>query len=344
MEKLTKITQPIFLIALVIGLLLVLKGFLIPFSYGLLIALIIYPICKKLENKRIPRSVAIFISIMLVMVVLGCVIFIFILQIKVLEKEIPELIIRFNQFLSDIQKWLVTNWGLSIIEQHNLISSTEKNLSSNIGKIITGSFSIAADTIFNIVVIPIYSILILYYRNILVDFVSSLFGEKYIKNVPAILSETIHVYYNYIKGMVWVYFIVGILNSIGLLLLGVDYAILLGMATAFMTIIPYVGIIISSILPISLVWIETDNVLYPLGVIGIFSIVQYLEANIIFPYIVGKQLGVNALVSITSIFIGGIIWGVSGMILFLPFVALLKIISSHVEILKPFHKLLNIPK
>ena len=239
-----------------------------------------------MENKRIPRSVAIFISIFIVMLVLGCVIFIFILQIKVLEKEIPELLIRFNVFLSDIQKWLVTNWGLSIIEQDNLISSTEKNLSTNICKIITGSFSIAADTLFNIVVIPLYSILILYYRNILVDFVSALFGEKYIKNIPAILSETIHVYYNYIKGMVWVYFIVGILNSIGLLLLGVDYAILLGMATAFMTIIPYVGIIISSILPISLVWIETDNILYPLGVIGIFSIVQYLEANIIFPYIV----------------------------------------------------------
>src|SRR3989344_6812784 len=122
MEKLKKIAQPISLIALVIGLLIVLKGFLIPFSYGLLIALIIYPICKKLENKRIPRSVAIFISIFIVMLVLGCVIFIFILQIKVLEKEIPELLIRFNVFLSDIQKWLVTNWGLSIIEQDNLIS------------------------------------------------------------------------------------------------------------------------------------------------------------------------------------------------------------------------------
>lgn len=343
MGKISKITQPLFLIVLLLSLMIVLKGFLIPFAYGLLIALIVYPVCKKLESKRMPRSFAIFISILLVIIALGFIVFILILQIKALHTELPALTTRFNQFLSDAQNWIDINLGVSLLKQDELVVDMGKSLSSNIDKIISGSFSIAAGTLFNIVIIPIYSVLILYYRKVLVDFVGALIGDNYRKDLPIILSETIHMYFNYIKGMIWVYIIVGVLNSIGLLILGVDYAILFGIVTAFMTIIPYIGIIISSILPITMVWAETNDILYPLGVVAVFTIVQYLEANIIFPYVVGKQLNINTLVSIIAILLGGVIWGVSGMILFLPFVALLKIISGHVEELKPLNKLLEIP-
>ena len=100
----------------------------------------------------------------------------------------------------------------------------------------------------------------------------------------------------------------------------------------------------SAILPITMIWIQTNNVLYPIGVIAIFTFVQYLEANIIFPYVVGKQLGINTLASIISIFLGGVIWGVSGMVLFLPFIAMLKIISNHIDELMPLNAVLGIPK
>ena len=343
MKFTSKIIQSLFLVVLVIGLLIILKGFLIPFSYGLLIALIVYPICKKLESKKVPRSIAIFISIFLVIFILGAVIFIFVLQLKVLNNKITELTDQLNLLLLNVQKWVNTTFGLSIIEQDNLIINTGKTLIYNMGNVISGSFSIAAETFFNLIIIPLYAILILFYRGVIVEFISSLFGEKYKANIPVILSETILVYFNYVKGMLWVYLIVGILNSIGLLILGVDYAILFGMVTAVMTIIPYVGIILSSILPITMIWIEKGNLFYPLGVIGVFSIVQYVEASIIFPYIVGKQLGVNTLISISAIFIGGVIWGASGMILSLTFVAILKIISSHIMELKVIYKLLKIP-
>lgn len=339
-----KITWVLFFIALVIGLLIILKAFLIPFSYGVLIALIVYPICKKLENKKVPRMIAVLFSVFLVMFLLGGIIFSLILQIDIIGNELPQLVFSLNQFLEDIQKWISINLGLSVMEQSRLFIDMEKSITSNMDNIIKGSFSIAADAIFNIIIIPIYSVLILLNRSILVDFVSSLLSEKYKNIFPHILSESIQMFFNYLKGMLWVYIIVGILNSIGLLILGVDYAILFGMLTAFMTIIPYFGIMVSSILPITMVWIETHNVLYPIGVMLVLSFVQYLEANIIFPYIVGKQLGVNTLISITSVFIGGVIWGIAGMVLFLPFAALLKIISGHIDVLKPINKLFEIPK
>jgi len=341
MRKIEKITQPLFLIVLIIGLLMILKGFLIPFSFGLLIALIVYPICKKLENNKIPRPIAIFISFLFVALILFTIVFIFVWQINTIKKEIPQLTIKLNQLLIDTQTWVDSTIGLSVAEQNSLIISTGKNLVSNFGRVVSGSFSIASETLFNLIIILIYTILILYYRGMLVRFMSSLLSEKDNENLPKILSDTIKVYFNYIKGMVLVYFIVGVLNSIGLLFLDVEHAILFGMTSALMTIIPYVGILISSIIPISMVWIEKGNGLYPFGVIGIFSIVQFLEGNIISPYIIGKQLGINAFVSITAILLGALVWGFAGMILFLPFVAFLKIISGQIHSLNHIHLFLK---
>ena len=341
--KITKLIQPIFLIALILWLLILLKSFLIPFAYGLLLALIVYPVCKKLEEKKLPRSLAIFFSITLVAIIASLIVFVFVQQFRVLSKELPALMVRIEEFFPSARQWLSATFGLSLNNQDDLIIVIKENLSSNIGGFISGTFSFAAEALFNLIIIPLYAVLFLVYRRTLVDFLGSLIDEKYQKNLTAVLSETIHMYFNYVKGMTGVYICVGILNSIGLLILGVDYAIVFGMVTAFMTIIPYIGIIVSSILPIAMVWAETNNIFYPLGVVLVFTIVQYLEANLIFPYIVGKQIGINMFVSIVAIILGGVLWGVSGMVLFLPFIAILKIISEYIEGLSPVRKLLEIP-
>ena len=108
--------------------------------------------------------------------------------------------------------------------------------------------------------------------------------------------------------MILVYLIVGILNSIGLMALGVRHAILFGMLCAIMTIIPYAGIIVSALLPITVVWLDTSNIWYPVGVIALFSVVQYLEANVIFPRVVGVSLGVSTFAILVSIIAGRIVW------------------------------------
>jgi predicted PurR-regulated permease PerM len=128
--------------------------------------------------------------------------------------------------------------------------------------------------------------------------------------------------------------IVGILNSAGLLLLGIPHAFLFGFIASILTFIPYVGILIASLLPISMAWITYNSIWYPLGVIGIFALVQYLEANLIFPLAVSSRLKINTLVTIAFIFAGAIIWGVSGMILFIPFLGILKLVADRTPSLK----------
>jgi predicted PurR-regulated permease PerM len=138
-----------------------------------------------------------------------------------------------------------------------------------------------------------------------------------------------------------VYLIVGLLNSIGLLIIGVPHPFLFGFIAAVLTFIPYVGIIISSLLPIVVSWVTYNSIWYPIGVVIVFTIVQLLEAYIIFPLAVGNRLKINTLVIMVVIILGGIIWGATGMILFIPFISILKLIADRTESLKTLSLLLG---
>jgi predicted PurR-regulated permease PerM len=138
-----------------------------------------------------------------------------------------------------------------------------------------------------------------------------------------------------------VYCIVGILNSIGLLALGIKHAILYGVLTSFMMVIPYVGIFISASIPVSIALVTKDSIWYPIGVIMIFVFIQYLESNVFFPAIVGKQLNLSTWATLVAIVGGVIFWGIPGMVLITPFLAILKIISDHVPSMHAINILLN---
>jgi predicted PurR-regulated permease PerM len=124
-------------------------------------------------------------------------------------------------------------------------------------------------------------------------------------------------------------FIVGVLNSIGLLLLGIDYPFFFGFLCAVLLLIPYIGIIIGSLLPALVAFATKDSNWYAVGVLLLFSVIQFIEGNFITPKITGSKISINAFVSILSIVVFGMLWGTSGMILALPLTASLKVLFDH---------------
>lgn len=312
------------------------KPLLVPLFFGLLTAIVMCPVCRWLEKKGCSRSFSIFICLLIVTILIAAFALLLVWQVNLLRKDAPAIIEKATVFIHALQQKAAvglgmeqvhTNWGERLIT----------GATGMAGAIV----SAASSTFFMLFIIPIYTALFLYHRNVFVQFLQSVVPAKYRQQLDNILDQTIHTYFNYIKGMVLVYIIVGVLNSIGLLALGVRHAILFGMLCAIMTIIPYVGLIISALLPITVVWMDTGNVLYPVGVVALFSIVQYLEANVIFPKVVGTQLNVSTFAMLIAVIAGGVIWGVSGMVLFIPFAAILKIASDNIEELKPLNILLS---
>jgi predicted PurR-regulated permease PerM len=135
--------------------------------------------------------------------------------------------------------------------------------------------------------------------------------------------------------------IIAALNTVGLLALGIKHAIFFGVLSGILTIIPYIGIFIGALLPTLMALLTKDSIWYAIGVVIIFSVVQFLEGNFITPRITGSKVRINALAAILALLIGGKILGITGMILAIPIVGIVKGLLQYSQHMKPFVILLE---
>jgi predicted PurR-regulated permease PerM len=277
---------------------------------------------------------AIIISILILTILLGGLLFLLISQLLSFFQEWPGLKLKISDAAEEISVWISGTFNIGKEKQLQWLDKLINESGANAMSIISKTLSASAVGAVYFLLIPIYSVLILYYRHKWMEVLYRIFPHEGRERVREIVKLSIQSYHNFIKGMIVVYLIVGILNSTGLFLLGIPHAFLFGFIASVLTFIPYVGIMVASLLPISMAWITYNSIWYPLGVVAIFAFVQYLEANLIFPLAVSNRLKINALVTIVSIFAGGIIWGVSGMILFIPFLGILKLVADRTPSLR----------
>lgn len=317
------------------------RSVLIPLSFSILIACILYPIVRWLEAKGLGSILSIAIALLALAVFVATIVSLLVWQISGFAAEWNNLLIKLHETWQNISEWLVTHAHISLQEQHLWMNSMQQNYGNEMIPLLKTTIGNLSILVVMLILIPIISGLILYERKRLVAVVHSMLPHIAVADLRTILSETIQAYYQFIKGMLVVYLCVGVLNSVGLLLLGVPHAILFGCIAAILTFIPYVGIIIGASLPILISWITFNSIYYPLGVIAIFTFVQYLEANVIFPWAVSSKLNVNTLITIIAILIGGALWGSSGMILFVPFVGIMKLVADRMPGWEPLSLLLS---
>ena len=317
------------------------KTLFIPLSFSLLVGFILYPICKWMETKGINKGIAIVISILGVTLLAGAIIYLLFVQFSEFLEEWQSLRIKLSETINQLSVFISERFDISLKKQTEFINNTLNNSGSQAFSIVRNTAYSLSESVFFLLMIPVFSTLILFHRQMLSNALYELFPKEKKNTIHEILVETINAYYNFIKGMLVVYLIVGLLNSIGLLLIGVPHPFLFGFIASILTFIPYVGIMISSLLPIAISWITYNSIWYPLAVIAVFSIVQVLEAYIIFPFAVGNRLKINTLVIIIAIIVGGILWGAAGMILFIPFVSVMKLIADRTPSLKTLSVLLG---
>ena len=315
------------------------KTIFIPLSFSMLISFILYPVCKWLEKKGLSKGIAIFVSIFGITMFIVTFLYLLFLQIASLSNEWQSLSIKLEETTTLLQLFITEHFDISIEKQSVFFKKFIGNL--EILPFLKNTIFSFSTSLFNLMLSPVFSTLILYYRHLLISVLYQIFPSDKKMTIHEILVETIHEYYNFIKGMLLVYLIVGILNSVGLAFIGVPHPFLFGFIASILTFIPYIGIFISSLLPIVVSWVTFNSIWYPLGVILVFSIVQLLEGNIIFPFAVGNRLKINTLVIIIVIILGGILWGAAGMILFIPFTSIIKLIADRTENLKALSLLLG---
>ena len=317
------------------------KTLFIPLSFSLLIGFILYPVCKWMETKGINKGIAIVICILGVTLLVGGIIYLLVAQFSEFLQEWQSLRLKLAETVNQFSIFISERFDISLEKQNDFINNTLNNSGSQAFSILRNTAYSLSESVFFLLMIPVFSTLILFHRQMLSNALYELFPPERKNTIHEILVETIHEYYNFIKGMLVVYLIVGLLNSVGLWIIGVPNPFLFGFIASILTFIPYVGIMISSLLPIAVSWITYNSIWYPLAVIAVFSIVQVLEAYIIFPFAVGSRLKINTLVMIIVVIVGGILWGAAGMILFIPFISIVKLIADRTPSLKTLSVLLG---
>jgi predicted PurR-regulated permease PerM len=305
------------------------KTIFIPVSFALLISFVLFPVCKWIEGKGVGKLSSIVLALTLLFALTLLLAALFISQISAFLKELPLLQAKVRDSYYEFSNFLTMRMGLSIERQEEFMKELYDQIGGNLLVFAEELITASITSLILFILIPVYAVLILYYRIYWMELLHRLFPTERRSELRSIVNQTIHAYYNFIKGMALVYLIVGILNSVGLLILGIPHAFLFGFVASILTFIPYVGILAGSLLPMAIAWITYDSIWYPVGVIGIFAFVQYLEANVIFPFAVSHRLNVNTFIMLVAIFVGGLLWGVSGMILFVPFVGIAKLIADH---------------
>jgi len=301
----------------------------VPLAFALLISFVLYPLCSWMEKKGLGRMAAIGISVGMMTIVLLLLSLLLVKQVMDFAGEWDGLQSRIFAALAQWKTTLAESFGITQVQLEQWISKGVDQILSTAVNFIGGTISGSVASLVLAILVPVYVVLILYYRTLWKEVLFRLLPSESHENIQQMLSLTIEAYYNFIKGMGIVYLIVGLLNSLGLLALGIPHAFLFGFIASVLTFIPYVGIMVGALLPITIAWATNDSLWYPAGVIAVFAFVQYLEANVIFPFAVSSRLKVNTLVVLISIFAGGVLWGVSGMILFVPFVGIAKLIADH---------------
>jgi predicted PurR-regulated permease PerM len=258
-------------------------------------------------------------------------------QIVGLGENFPLLKQKFAELLHQLQAWLQTQFGLGINRQVQLLNQAMDKSKDLLGQ----TLGTAVGTIGVVLLLPVYIFLMLYYKPLILNFLYEVFAEKNSKQVAEILTQTKTAIQSYMVGLLIEALVVALLNSTALLILGVKYAVLLGVIGAILNMLPYIGGIIAIALPVLMATVTKDGFSTQIGIIIAYAIIQFIDNNILVPRIVSSKVQLNAFCSILIVLLGAALWGVPGMFLSIPFVAILKIIFDRITYLKPWGRLIG---
>ncbi|WP_242928619.1 AI-2E family transporter [Pontibacter vulgaris] len=332
-----KSTTILFGLILVVYVLFMLSDILVPLAFAGLLAVLLNPLYNRLMNLKVPKVLSISIALLVAFLIVAAILYFLSSQIMQFGEMLPTLKTKFNQILTDLQRWIASSFGISFEKQLQYFKEAANSNKALISRTLSGALGV-----FSILfLLPVYIFLLLFYKTLILNFIYEVFSKEGPDSVAGVLKETKAAIQSYIVGLLIEAFIVAILNSAALLLLGVDYAILIGVIGAILNLIPYIGGLVAILLPVLMATVTKDGYTTQLLILGAYAIIQFIDNNILVPRIVSSKVQINALISILAVLLGGALWGVSGMFLSIPFVAVLKIVFDKIEGLKPWGKLLG---
>ncbi len=314
---------------------------IVPLLFSFLFAILLLPAANFFENKtRLSRSLASILAVLLFLIGVSIIIYLLAWQIKGLSAEWPSLKAQFAILMQNLQKWMADTFHVNLEKQAAYITNTTNNVVKSSAAIVEKTVLSLSSLFLFLVFILIYTILLLFYRRILMRFMVAAFTEKYISIIYDIMEHIKHIIRKYITGLFFEMAIVAAIACIIFWLLGIKYVFLLGLLVGVFNVIPYIGIFTALLLSISITFATVDGK-HALFVAIAIVCIHVFDSNFLMPKIVGAQVKINPLMVILGVIIGEMLFGISGMFLSIPYLAIAKVIFDRVEGLQPWGILLG---
>jgi predicted PurR-regulated permease PerM len=334
-KKLTYLIIPVFGI---IYTLILARDFLYPLAFGILLSYLLYPIVNFLEKKGFPRIVSILLTI-LAAVAVFVVIAVFVLKrVNLFMDELPKFRQMTVSHIEALQNSLESNFGIPAERLKRFLINNIFDLGNRSEKI----FAATTGTVFAILMQPVYVFLFLYYRTKFAYFYLKIVGRENRGIAISALREIAVVVTRYMLGVTMVVLILCFFNSAGLLIIGIKYPLLLGVIMALFSFIPYFGNIIGGMVVLTFALLTGDSTIYAFRVVIFTFIVHFFENNVLSPNIVGNNIRMNPFIIILGLISGAMIWGIPGMLVTIPFLAMLKIVLKKIPSMQAFAFLMGI--
>ena len=278
----------------------------------------------------------------MLLIIIGGGITLFSNEIINLSNQLNDFTVKIMDTLSKVLVYINGNVdNMDDLNGEDVVERGKEIISNSFGSLAKSTFSNAASFLTGLVITIIFTFLFLIYRvGLTKAFVAFGNDENKVK-IFRMLKNIQCVGKKYLSGMFLLIIILGVANSLGLWIIGIDSPFLFGFIAAILSIVPFIGTVIGASIPILYSFVSSDSLWIPFAVIILFWAIQTIESNYLNPKIVGSSLNVNPLVAILSLLIGSSVWGVAGMILFLPFVAILKVVCEEFDQLKPISMLIS---
>jgi|SRR6218665_1280148 len=323
------------------------QSILIPLLLSLLFAILLRPLVIIFNARlKMPHVIAVILSVILFVLFFVGIMYFISLQVSDMTNDWTKIKDNLAIHANSLQDFVREKFNLSKREQQKMLNDATKGSMETGKQIVSTTLLSFSDVLVNLMLIPIYTFLILLYRTHFIKFLCKLFKPEHHQKLRDILAQIKTSVQSYIVGLMIEMVVVSVLTTIGFMIIGLKYAILLGVLTGILNLIPYIGILIAGVLSVIASLTGTADLSIVVGILVVNIVVQLIDNNLLVPMIVSSKVQINALVSIVGIIIGGALGGFSGMFLAIPLIAILKVIFDKIESLEPWGYLMgdDLPK
>jgi len=317
------------------------RGIIVPIILSVIISIVLHPVVSFFVARKVNRVLAIIFTLILAVLVIAAIGSFFFSQASRFSESWPKLVEKLTEAMNEVVAWASGYFDISSQKIIDWFTKTKSELLNSDTSSVSNTLARLGTGVLLVFLIPVYVFMFLFYEPLLLEFLRRLFGKDNRSQVSGIITEVKRVIQSYLTGLVIEFAIMATLNSAVLLILGIEYAILLGIIGALLNVIPYIGGLVAVAMPMMVAFLTKTSPMYVVYVLVGYYFIQLIDNNYIVPKIVASKVKINALVSIIVVLAFGALWGIPGMFLSIPLTAIVKLIFDHIETMKPWGFLLG---